>query len=291
MVSILIIFHANQFGPCTIRRSFFMPRHSVIHPGIPSLRRFIWPPRRPKANSTLATVVSGRFTAKLNNSNSRGRSPLTLAGRPGPLGPIRGGPIVARPPDPADVRVGGRRPDPSARFQPAVRLPIPFRPLPRYHLLGLRRRARGADQILLVDQAQDRHRGPVSARISAAEARTHGQDRMEEESLLPFLRTSDRSQARHRLLAMGEGRKGRVLDEQIPPASATRPWTRRRGGALDPIGRDLRPVEEIVSGVGDLCSSSGEQFGDHLGPAQALDPQLDTSRSRRLGATGCTQPV
>src|SRR6516162_9759248 len=150
-------------------------------------------------------------------------------------------------PDPVDLRVLGGWPDPSGRLQPAVRLPIPFRSLPRYRLFGWRRGTGGADQILLVDQTQDRHRRPVSARIGLGRKRgAKGQDRMEKESLLSFLRTSDRAQSRHWLLAMGVGRKRRVLDKQVSSGFPQLIRDQSAMSTLDRVGSGFRSVEEII---------------------------------------------
>jgi hypothetical protein len=66
---------------------------------------------------------------------------------------------------------------------------------------------------------------------------------MEEESLLSFLRTTDRAQPRHLLLAMSEGRKRRVLDEQVPPGLAQLVLDQTAMTGLDGVGGEFAPVE------------------------------------------------
>ena len=169
--------------------------------------------------------------------------------------------LAIRDADPACARAGGRRPDPPARFQPAVRLPIPSGPRPRDHLLGRRHRPRGADQIRLVDQARDHHRRPTAARVGPGrEGGADGQDRLEEESLPPLLRAPDRARAGHRPLAVGGGRDRRVLDEQVPSGLAQLLLDRATMAVLDRVGSDFASVEEVVGGVDVVLA--GEQLGD-----------------------------
>ena len=63
-----------------------------------------------------------------------------------------------------------------------------------------------------------------------------GQDRMEEKSLLSFLRAPDRPQARHGQLAMGERGKRGVLNKQACPGLRNSFLTRRRCAAWTASG-------------------------------------------------------
>ena len=117
-----------------------------------------------------------------------------------------------------------------------------------------------ADQVLLIDQPQDRHRGSPTGRVGLGRQRSaDGQDRMEQEPLLAFLRAPDRAQPRHRLLAMGVGGERRVFDEQEPAGRPQFVLDQTAMSGLNPIRRDLFVPEEFVGGfdVVLLVKSSG----------------------------------
>ena len=136
----------------------------------------------------------------------------------------------------------------------------------------------GADQVLLVNQTQDRHRRPTSPRVRRRGKRSaDGQDRMEEKTLLSLLRSPDRTEARHRLLAMTEGRKRRVLNEQISSGRLQLVLDQTTMRGLDRVGSDFAPVEKVVGGVNVVLPS--EQLGNRgarpLG--QGLSERHETS--------------
>jgi hypothetical protein len=190
---------------------------------------------------------------------------------------------------PADGAVARGRPDPLAGVEPTPRLAV-AQLAPRGGVLGLAGGPVLADEVLLVDQAEDLDRGPVPRGHGAVRPRrADGEDRMEHEPLLAVLRAADRPQPGDPEVAVGEGQEAGVFDQQIiPRGSEPCPYEAAMSG-LDGLGGGLRPVEQVVGRldvVGQVeelrdryTGPGGHGFGDgldapcaatvvHLGPGE-----------------------